>query len=251
MIKLIRPAFSHNKRNASYCALSTDEIPDYIKDVDEVYLIDSGIYTYYDASSGELVSEESNSGSDLFLINFNYSDSGYYINVEYEDVLDAVHSGKRVFAVVDIQMLGSTYTAFVPFTCVSESYIMFSCTSYDEYINVVITDSGSVFFGHDLIHNFYDVTLTPTSADYSGTMDKTPQEIDTAIMNDKTIRFHIPAMGAKVIASQYLFDNGANRWKAAANITYNPGTGWVMITVVTGEQSSTYWTNISPLTPMT
>lgn len=65
MIKLIRPAFYHNKRNASYCALSTDSIPDYVKDGDEVYLIDEGIYTRYDATSGQLVPDESEGGGSV------------------------------------------------------------------------------------------------------------------------------------------------------------------------------------------
>lgn len=163
MIKLIRPAFSHNKRNASYCALSTDEIPDYLKDGDEVYLIDSGIYTYYDSSSGELVSEEISSNP-LFVI-----------------------------------------------------------------------------------------TLTPTAEDLSGTMDKTPTEINDAIRDTKRILFDIPAMGAIVEATQFENEriDGSGKFYAAANITYGIDGQPVLIQVVTNIDSQTYRTTINILTPMT
>lgn len=57
MIKQIRAAYFPNFKNAEYCALSDDPIPDYVNDGDKVYIIDSGKYCIYDATSGTLAEE--------------------------------------------------------------------------------------------------------------------------------------------------------------------------------------------------
>ena len=55
MIKQIRASYSNNKKNAQYCALSTDELPNYFKNGDEVYFIDTGKCYTYNEQTGELV----------------------------------------------------------------------------------------------------------------------------------------------------------------------------------------------------
>lgn len=55
MIKQIRASYYHNKKNAQYCALSTDVLPSYIQHGDEVYFIDTGIPYWYNGVTGELV----------------------------------------------------------------------------------------------------------------------------------------------------------------------------------------------------
>ena len=62
MIKQIRPAFYHNKRNSQYCCLSTDIIPDYLENGDEVYFIDTGKKYVYDSVSGQLYEKPSGGG---------------------------------------------------------------------------------------------------------------------------------------------------------------------------------------------
>ena len=59
MIKQIRASYYHNFKNAQYCALSTDtdEIPNYLKNGDQVYIIDTGKSYIYDEFNGQLVEE--------------------------------------------------------------------------------------------------------------------------------------------------------------------------------------------------
>ena len=64
LIKQIRPSYYHNKKNTQYCCLSTDTLPDYLQNGDEVYFIDTGKNYFYNATTGELV-EDKSSGSGL------------------------------------------------------------------------------------------------------------------------------------------------------------------------------------------
>ena len=64
MIKQMRASYFHNLKNAQYCALSDDPIPDYLENGDEVYIIDKGKIYYWDASSSSLYEYKGdNSGS--------------------------------------------------------------------------------------------------------------------------------------------------------------------------------------------
>lgn len=65
MIRQIRASYFPNFKNAEYCALSTDTIPNYVKDGDIVYLIDQGKRCIYDAVSGTLVPQQSSGGGGL------------------------------------------------------------------------------------------------------------------------------------------------------------------------------------------
>lgn len=58
MIKQIRPAFYHNLRNSQYCALSTDSIPSYLENGDEVYFIDSGKIYIWNSVTDSLVEKK-------------------------------------------------------------------------------------------------------------------------------------------------------------------------------------------------
>lgn len=62
MIKQVRAAFYHNKKNSQYCCLSTDIIPDYLENGDEVYFIDTGKKYVYDAVSDQLYEKPSGGG---------------------------------------------------------------------------------------------------------------------------------------------------------------------------------------------
>ena len=98
--------------------------------------------------------------------------------------------------------------------------------------------------------NPYIVTLTPTAADLSGTMDKTPEDINSAIQNENRIIFAIPSLGGMIEATQFLYNQEFDRYQAYANITFDPGTGTALIQIQTNPASQTYFTQIFPLTPM-
>lgn len=57
MVKQIRASYFHNLKNAQYCALLSDiqdELPDFLNNGDEVYIIDTAKKYYYNASTGQL-----------------------------------------------------------------------------------------------------------------------------------------------------------------------------------------------------
>ena len=62
MIKQIRASYYANFKNAQYCALSSDTIPSYLENGDEVYFIDTGKNYYWDASSSSLIEKKSVQG---------------------------------------------------------------------------------------------------------------------------------------------------------------------------------------------
>lgn len=103
--------------------------------------------------------------------------------------------------------------------------------------------------GIDNAANPFFVTLTPTAADFSGTMDKTPEEIDAAIQYDKRILLVIPGLGAAVECSQFILSNSL--YTAHANIIYNPGTGDLLMHIATSGESSIYSVVMFPITPLT
>ena len=94
------------------------------------------------------------------------------------------------------------------------------------------------------------VTLTPTAQDMSGTMDKTPEEINSAIQNGNQIIFAIPSLGGMIEATQFLYNQEFGRYQAYANITFDPGTGTTLIQIRTSPNAKNYLTQIFPLTPM-
>ena len=59
MIKQIRASYFYNFKNAQYCALSTDinEIPSYLNNGDQVYIIDTGKSFIYNETTGQLEEE--------------------------------------------------------------------------------------------------------------------------------------------------------------------------------------------------
>lgn len=91
------------------------------------------------------------------------------------------------------------------------------------------------------------VTLTPTSPDYSGTMDKTPAEITAAYGAGQEIVFDIPSMSAKINATQFLEVNEVIR--AGSMVFYDVNSSPVIITVVTDSSASTYATQVFAMTP--
>lgn len=95
---------------------------------------------------------------------------------------------------------------------------------------------------------FFVVTLTPTSLDLSGVMDKTPAEIYDAWAIGKTIVFSIPSLGAFVVATQFI-DMGNSTVLVDANIIYGyQGIDW-LIQIILSTSNSTYATYWHPIDP--
>lgn len=95
----------------------------------------------------------------------------------------------------------------------------------------------------------FTITLTPTALDYSGIMDATPAEIYEAYTAGKRIRFWVPSMNAGCDVSEYtLFTVGNDtRVSAWANIVFDTGSSYLLMTVITEVEDSTYTTVIFPL----
>lgn len=104
----------------------------------------------------------------------------------------------------------------------------------------------SIIILNDKVEPFI-VTLTPTAQDYSGTMDKTPGEIDEACRAGRRIRFRVMGMNAEVDATQYV-DNtdDPEYYQAVANVIYNG----MLVQIITSRLDQTYRTAVYPLTPM-
>ena len=96
------------------------------------------------------------------------------------------------------------------------------------------------------------ITMTQTSDDYSGTMDKTPEEIWEAYKAHRRIAFSIPAMRAYGYATQMQEhdvdeDGVSDCVNVSANITYEDSGVPVLIWVITSTEDSSYSTTIFPL----
>ena len=91
------------------------------------------------------------------------------------------------------------------------------------------------------------VTLTPTSSDYSGTMDKTPEEITDAYAAGQEIEFDIPSLSVRCKAMEFAIVN--NLIEAGAIVTYRTGDSHLLIEILTNHITSSYFTHVYSLTP--
>lgn len=92
--------------------------------------------------------------------------------------------------------------------------------------------------------NRFVVTLTPTAEDYSGTMDKTPAEIDEAWNSGKSIWFKLGGSTSPLtLRSEGPFGNSYSAY--IINEKMN-----ALIMATTAATSNAYETKIYQLTPM-
>lgn len=98
------------------------------------------------------------------------------------------------------------------------------------------------------IPDTFIVTLTPTAQDFSGTMDKTPQEITNAYNAGQDIEFDIPSLFVKCKAMEFAVTDGVIQ--AGAITTYRTGGSDLLIEILTDETDPAYVTHIYSLTPM-
>ena len=128
-------------------------------------------------------------------------------------------------------------------TAIADDNVTYKC-SLEFWLNVITVEyQGHIYESSPLI-----VTLTPVNVDYSGDMDKTPEEITTAVAQGRDIVFSIPTMDAVVKATQ--IDHSGQHTRVAANIVYNISGTDVLMQIVTSDIVSAYSVNIFPLTPM-
>lgn len=104
------------------------------------------------------------------------------------------------------------------------------------------------------------VTLTPTDLDMSGTMDKSPEEIADALIDNKRIFITVPSMGGLTAEmTQFIpIDSGGEEplYEAWGNFVYLNYNGvdliiTVMLQTYRGDAPTYYYnTSLHPLTPM-
>ena len=198
----------------------------------------------------------------VFIVTFTFS-GGYKADKTFAEISDAMSANKRIIGVYGTSNI---------YECTkSSSGFSFSSitgkVSVSAFIvgpnNVVQQAQGATVEavlnnenGYELVSSSgkwvkqakkFIVTLTPTSPDYSGTMDKTPEEITAAYNAGQEIVFDIPALSAKINANQFLVGNDVIR--AGSMVFYDVNSSPVIITVVTGSSASTYATQIFAMTP--
>ena len=119
-------------------------------------------------------------------------------------------------------------------------------------VNIPASALNNMEGGIDVAANPFIVTLTPTAQDMSGTMDKTPAEIDAAIQAGRRIQFSIPSIGGLVDCSQYLYNTTYSLWTAHANIVADLGAGDMLLHIASAAANalSVYSVYMFPLTPM-
>ena len=109
--------------------------------------------------------------------------------------------------------------------------------------------------GIDTAANPFVVTLTPTTADYSGTMDKTWEQVNSAFETGKQIIFVISSdtLTARVPADAVIWMSGEDYPSIGARIIDITNNILIYAFIPywsTGESTNTYGTTIYPLTPM-
>ncbi len=192
-----------------------------------------------------------------------------YGNTSFSDVMSAINSGKVILykstasspealpfcgydneniwfsGVVDVD--GVKYIKLVTFTGnnVNTSFIpqMPIVSDNDEGKTLEVSSLGmwAVVDKRPLV-----VTLTPDSADYSGTMDATPSEIRDAYESGRTVIGYVNGMAAQFTFTQF---SGYSAW-GMVMFTIQ-GVGDVLIKIATDNSSQTYSTTIYTLTPAT
>ena len=100
MIKQILASYFYNKKNAQYCCLSTDELPDYLKNGDEVYFIDTGKRYYYDEVTERLYEANDGSGSggsgNEYTIHVRNTENPV-VTESGSDIFEAIENGRPIF----------------------------------------------------------------------------------------------------------------------------------------------------------
>lgn len=128
----------------------------------------------------------------------------------------------------------------------------------DEVINYVMDTPGNTnpnvlrgMLENSSGDSRFVVTLTPTAQDFSGVMDKTPQEITAAYNAGKEIRVTVPELGGLTgICTEFSPNSGTISLWCNFTASFSELGGDVLIVVITSHTTSTYSTKIFSLTPL-
>jgi hypothetical protein len=209
------------------------------------------------------------------VVTITYNGSNYSADKTYAEILDAVHAGFNVVAKFADEWYTLAYvnesktTGAICFSSVIESYngvqtISISRTNFvtkkaeKKFLPLVASSDN----GSELIvrkgawakqQKKFLVTLTPTSPDYSGTMDKTVAQINTAYEAGQQIVFRVMKS-----ETDYMDVDCTAQWHTSA--TYPSFNGFIVMTdnnalvfAHTGTTSdgtdNTYGTTLYSLTP--
>lgn len=94
----------------------------------------------------------------------------------------------------------------------------------------------------------YPVILIPTAADFSGTMDTTPQDLKEVYQAGLRIVFLVRGFG-EIYPTQFIVHDSSVSCFAFGIIPVD-GVGDVLIKIATDASDTIYSTTIYPLTPM-
>lgn len=206
--------------------------------------------------------------SNLFLVTVTLNAS--YMNVAdktFSEITDAINSGRTVICLRSgkyfvYQASASDMIYFMSadkttnlITISSNNAVSVSTNGYVP--NVGYSENGKILISNNGAWQAMDkkfiVTLTPTAADYSGTMDKTVAEINAAYEAGQEIVFR-----TMMSATQYMDVDCTARWHT--DLTYPSFNGFILsdgtfIFAFTGATNDgtrqTYSTELYALTPAT
>jgi len=194
--------------------------------------------TYYYTTDNSIFNKTSQGFVLLFLDP--YSSQDVVAMAETQSIQAVNGTALYATAYMDINGFGFTETAQpVTYTLSSDNYIVVEESGTEETRYVLKKDMSLVPL---------TITLTPTAQDYSGTMDKTPQEITDAYNAGRDIEFDIPSLVVKCKAMEFAVTGGVIQ--AGAIVTYRTGGSHLLIEALTDATNSTYATHIYQLTPM-
>lgn len=185
--------------------------------------------------------EQGIKNADSFIVTIT-QETFYVADKTYHQISDAVTAGNSIYAV---------YSGMVLYlSTITSSFATFAGTVDGWLYTFQINSDDTVLYYEDKIVNKpeFIIELTPTAQDFSGTMNKTPEEIYDAFQEWMRIVFYIPSMGATMFPQQFL-DNGSSV-VCAGQIVYDVGGQNVLIHIATSTSGQTYSTQIFPLTPM-
>lgn len=138
MIKQIRASYFANFKNAQYCALSTDLIPDYLENGDKVYMIDTGKNYFWDAISSDLYEDKRGRGDGDYTIYENLINTGTY-TISTNDL----ESGQWSWSRKDDNVARARTKFLIPvYNGMSISY---ENTTFDVYFGVLETPTSMTY----------------------------------------------------------------------------------------------------------
>ena len=96
------------------------------------------------------------------------------------------------------------------------------------------------------------VTLTPTAADFSGTMDYTVAEIDEAYKSGKNVQFKVVQGDSAIFLTPHVLDYGGEYLQFVVNLVNSTVNALVDAwTATSAGSSNAYYTAVYALTPVT